>query len=101
VADADAIDVGFLDVGAHPQVVRVDQRHDGLAGYHDLADARGTHVDDTVDRRAQLGVAKAHAGFRVHRGRRDLLLLIGLELVAANRDLIRVRSGELDGRALR
>ena len=31
VADAHAIDVGLLDVGADPQIVGVDQRHDRLA----------------------------------------------------------------------
>ena len=37
VADADAIDVGLLDIDAHPEVVRIDQRDDRLPGRDDLA----------------------------------------------------------------
>ena len=59
VADAHAIDVALLDVGADPQIVGVDQRDDRLARVDDLADARGAHVDDAVDRRVDLGVARA------------------------------------------
>ena len=56
IAEAHAIDVGLLDVGAHPEVVGVDQRDDRLPGVDDLAVARGAHVDDAVDRRGDLGV---------------------------------------------
>ena len=38
VAEPNAIDVGFLDVGADPQIVGIDQRHQRLAGIDDLAD---------------------------------------------------------------
>ena len=62
VAEADAVDVGLLDVGAHPEIVRVDQRHDRLARAHDLAGPRGAHVHDAVDRGVDLRVAEPHVG---------------------------------------
>ena len=69
VADAHAVDVGLLDVGADPEVVGVDERDDRLAGVDDLADARRADVDDAVDRRVDLGVGEPHVGLGALRRR--------------------------------
>ena len=57
----DAVDVGLLDVGAHPEVVGVDQRERrGCPGVHVLAARTRAHVHEAVDRRVDLGIGQAH-----------------------------------------
>src|SRR5436309_945251 len=46
VTETHAVDIALLDVRAHPQVVGVDERHDGLSGVDDLAQSHRTDIDD-------------------------------------------------------
>src|SRR5262245_29914669 len=50
IAQADPVDVGLLDVGPDPEIVRVDQGHDRLARVHELARTSGPHIDDAGQR---------------------------------------------------
>src|SRR5262252_3506010 len=43
VTEADAVDVGFLDVGPDPEVVGINQGDNGLPGVHHLSLERGAH----------------------------------------------------------
>src|SRR6185295_18304407 len=97
IADGDAVDVALLDVGAHPQIVGVEQRDDRLARVHDLSNPRGADVDDAVDRRVELGIGEADVGARLLCLGRRLLMLVGLQLTAADRDLLGVGSGQRHG----
>src|SRR5207249_4766571 len=63
-ADRYAVDVRFLDVGADPEVIGVDQGHHRLSGVDDFARAHRTDVDDAVNRRVDFGVAQADVGLR-------------------------------------
>ena len=61
-----------------------------------------THVDDAVDRRAQLGVGEPHAGLRALRGGSSLLLLSAPASWLRRIDTWSAFDArELDGRALR
>src|SRR5439155_3225328 len=100
VADAHAIDVALLDVGANPQIVRVDQRHDRLTRHHHFPDARRADVDDARHRRVNLRVAQPDVGFGPLRGGRRLHVLARLHLAAPQLHLLGVRSRERDGGAL-
>ena len=62
LAEADAIDVAFLDVGLHPQMIDVEHGNDRLARLHHFALARHAHRNDAVDRRVNFRVAEMHVG---------------------------------------
>src|SRR6185295_1734184 len=51
VADPHAVDVTLLHVGAHPQVVRVDQGEHWLPRIDHLAESHRAHIDNAVHRR--------------------------------------------------
>ena len=51
-------DVGFVDVGAQPDVIEVGERHHRRAGHHDLAKLRLADLNDAGERRAQHRVAE-------------------------------------------
>jgi hypothetical protein len=96
VAEAHAIDVGLLDVDAHPEVVGVDDGDERLAAVHRFAGSRRADVDDAVDGRVDLGVGEPHVGLRSLRGGRLLHVLGRLQLAGLHHDLLRVglRQGE-------
>src|SRR5579864_7631557 len=63
VTELDLVDVALLDVHPHPEIVGIDDRHDGLARGDDLALTGRTDVDDAVDGRVNLRVGEADVGF--------------------------------------
>ena len=68
VAETNPVNVSFLDIRAHPQIVGIDERDDGLAGIDDFALQRGARVHDAADGRKN---------FRVFQLNLRLLLLRG------------------------
>src|SRR6185436_20028968 len=58
VTDTNPVDVSLFDIGANPEVIRIDQRHDGLSKIHDLTHARSTDVHKPGNRSADLRIAK-------------------------------------------
>src|ERR1035437_410356 len=88
VAELDSFDVALFDVRAHPQVIGIDERDDRLPRADDFARARGGHIDDPCDRRANLGVREAHIRFRGLRARRGLAALRSEHPAPANRNLL-------------
>src|ERR1017187_10293162 len=88
VAELDSFDVALLDVCAHPQVIRIDERDDRLPRDDDFARARGGHVHDARNRSAYLRIAKAHIGLRRLRARSGLAALRREHAAPANRNLL-------------
>src|SRR5262249_9720515 len=101
VADADAVDVGLLDIGAYPEVVRVDQRYQRLSGVDDFAEPHRADIDDAVDRRVDFGVGQAHVRLGLLRLRGGALVLVADQGAALHGDLFGVGAGQRDRRALR
>src|SRR5579863_4538162 len=62
VAQPYAVDVSLLHVGAHPEVVGVDERNDRLRGIHHFPLQGGAYVHDAVDGRMDFGVAQLDLG---------------------------------------
>ena len=86
VAEPDAIDVGLLDVGAHPQVVGVDQRHDRLArGRRPRPRAPRARRRCRRSARGSRCSARRTSALVLLRGGGRLLLLARLHLAAAHR----------------
>ena len=62
LAEAHLADVGFVDVGAQPDVIEVGERHHRRAGQHDFAEFGLPHQDDAVERRGERRVAEHDLG---------------------------------------
>src|SRR5665213_1938759 len=101
VAEPDARDVALLDVGADPEIVGVDQRHDRRAGGYHLAGANGAHVDDAVQGRMNLRIGEADVGLRGLRGGGGALLLRAHQRAPLHRHLLGLPARELERGALR
>ena len=63
-------------------------------GVHHFAFARRLHVDDAVDRREDLRESEAHVGLVALRADGGELMLRGLHLASAHRDLFGIRAHE-------
>src|SRR4030081_695572 len=61
LADFDSANIGLFDVGVDPQLGRIDDAHDRLAGRHVGANRDGFGDDDAVDRRLDVNARVAHA----------------------------------------
>lgn len=57
LAQADAADIGLVDIGAEPHMLDVGEREDWRTGAHDFPDLRLAHEDHTVDRRREARIA--------------------------------------------
>ena len=98
VADVDAVDVGFFDIGADPEVVGVEDGDDGLAGVDDFAFARGADVDDAVGGGEDLGVGEEDLGLVFLGGGGGGLVDHGFDGGFADGDLLLRGFGQLDRR---
>ena len=58
VAQMNAVNVGLLHIGANPQAIRINERHDGLRRVHHFALERRPDIHDAVNGRADLGVSQ-------------------------------------------
>ena len=87
--EADAVDVSFLDIRLHPEMVHVENRHDRLAHLKHFALPRGANGDDAVQRRENFCVPEMHVrrgfiGARLLKlgARRGEIALLDVELLA-------------------
>src|SRR6185437_16077324 len=101
IANAHAVDVGLLDIRAHPEAVRVDEGDDRLTGADIFARADGAHVHDAGDRRVYLGVRQPDVGLARLRGRGGLRLARPRERAPLHGHLVLRGAGERHGRLLR
>jgi hypothetical protein len=100
VADANALDVAFFDIGAHPQVVGIDEREKRLARRHHFALAHRTHVHDSLGGRMDFAVREADDRFVGLRGGRGARLLHSGELAPFDRHLVGGGAGQRQRRSL-
>ena len=91
VADPDAIDVGFLDVGAHPQVVRIDQRHHRLAGVTTSPARAARRRRCRRWARGARAYSRRTSAFALRAVAAGCCCAIGLHLAATHRHLLGVR----------
>ncbi len=87
--EADAVDISFLHIRLHPEMVHVENCHDRLAHLNHFALPRGADGDDAVQRRVNFCVAEVHVrrGFIGARllqlgARRGQIALLHVELLA-------------------
>ena len=69
LVELNRIDVAFLHVGLHPEMVDIENRHDRLARLQDFSLAGRAHGDDAVERRVNLHVSEVHIGRGLIRAR--------------------------------
>ena len=93
IAQPDPVDVGFFNVGTHPKIVQIDQRHNRLPRVDDFPFARCTDIHDTVNRGPYLGVGKPDISTLPLRRRRFALPFGGTNAILLNPDMFGIRIG--------
>ena len=89
-----AINISFFHVGPNPEIVRVDERDDGLARYDDLALQGRPHIHNPINRRANFSVTQARLRLFLLRAGGRQLVDIGFKGCPARGDLFCIGFGQ-------